>query len=98
MKRSDIGAGNKLILSNGIVEEVYHVNGRYYVAPKGSHYLCMTIEDLCDEDLQPIGSCTKIVEIRDLMNNTIWTRPVEMTVAEIEELLSLTPGTLRIKK
>lgn len=98
MKRSAIKPGNKIVLSNGTVEIVYHVNDKLYIAPKGSHYLFMTLEGLCDEDLQPMFNCARIVEIRDTMDNVVWVRPVEMTVTEIERALSLTPGTLRIKK
>lgn len=98
MKRSDISAGNRLILSNGTTVIVYSVRGVFHLAPEGSHYLSQYLKDLCDDDLQPLENCAEIAEIRNHRGQTIWTRPVEMTVAEIETALRLVPGTLRIKK
>lgn len=98
MKRSDIHASNRLVLSNGVTEIVYSVNGIMYITPKGSHYISIKLEDLCDEDLQPKYGCAEIIEIHDLQDGIIWSKPVEMTVSEIESKLGITPGTLRIKK
>ena len=39
-----------------------------------------------------------ITEIRCNNGSVVWTKPVEMTIAEIEKVLKLTPGSLRIKK
>jgi hypothetical protein len=77
---------------------VYSVKGELYVSPEGSNYISFTLNELCDQDLLPMKGCAEITEIRDYRGNTIWTRPIEMTVAEIEKALSLMPGTLRIKK
>ena len=98
MKRSDISAGNRLILSNGITVIVYSVRGVFHIAHEGSHYLGQYLRDLCDDYLRPLENCAEIKKILDCGGNTIWTRPVEMTVAEIETALKLVPGTLRIKK
>jgi hypothetical protein len=38
-----------------------------------------------------------ITEIRS-NGKVIWSTPVEMTIAEIEKALRMTPGSLRIKK
>ena len=53
MKRYDISAGNRLILSNGTTVIVYSVRGVFHIAPEGSHYLGQYLTDLCDDDLQP---------------------------------------------
>lgn len=98
MKRSNISAGNRLVLSNGTTVIVYSVKGTFYVVPEGSHYLGTYLSELCDNDLQPLENCAEIVEIRNSRGNIIWTKPVEMTISEIEKALKLTPGTLRIKK
>jgi hypothetical protein len=54
------------------------------------------LAELCDSNLNPIRNVSAIKEIyRD--GKLIWTKPIEMTISEIEKALKLTPGSLRIK-
>lgn len=99
MKRSNINPGNTIVLSNGTVETVYSYNNTNYIVPRGSHYLNMTLDYICEEDLSPKHGCSEIIEIRDCNNKIIWKRThVELTISEIEKRLGIASGTLRIKK
>lgn len=66
--------------------------------PEGSHNACVKLDDLCNEDLTPGNGMSAITEIRECNGNVIWTKPVEMTIAEIEKALKIRPEGLRIKK
>lgn len=97
MIRNDIHAGHTITLSNGMIYTVISVPGGRYLLPNGSHVAMTPITDICNEDLTPKFGMSAITEIR-CNGSVIWTKPVEMTVAEIEKALRMTPGSLRIKK
>lgn len=98
MERKQIQAGDTVILTNNSVFTVIEVPTGKYLMPKGSFRAVVKIEDLCKEDLSPKFGMSPIKEIRNFQGSLLWTKPVEMTVAEIEKALKLTSGTLRIKK
>lgn len=97
MTRNDIHAGHCITLSNNNTFTVIEVPTGKYLMPKGSNRATVQLEDFCKEDLTPIFGMSEIIEIKEC-GNTIWTKPVEMTISEIEKALKMSPGSLRIKK
>jgi hypothetical protein len=97
MTRNDIHAGHVVTLSNGMVYTIISVPTGKFLMPNGSHVAMVPITDICNEDLTPKIGMAAITEIR-CNGKVIWSTPVEMTIAEIEKALRMTPGSLRIKK
>lgn len=98
MERKQIQPSDTIVLTNGAVFTVIEVLSGKYLMPRGSHRALTKLEEICEEDLSPKPGASPIREVRNIRNDVVWTKPVEMTVAEIEKALKLTPGTLRIKK
>ena len=98
MTRNDIHAGHTITLSNGTTYTVIAVPAGKFLMPNGSHVAMTPITDICNEDLTPKLGMSAITEIRCNNGSVVWTKPVEMTIAELEKALRMTPGSLRIKK
>ena len=98
MTRNEIHPGHCITLSNGNSFTVIGVPTGKYLMPEGSYSAWVHLDNLCNEDLTPGNGMSIITEIREQNGNVIWTKPVEMTVAEIEKALKIRPGGLRIKK
>ena len=98
MTRNEIHPGHCITLSNGNSFTVIEVPTGKYLMPEGSYNAWVPLDNLCNEDLTPGNGMSEITEIRECNGNVIWTKPVEMTVAEIEKALKIRPGGLRIKK
>ena len=96
MTREDIKAGDVIVLNNNNDFRIIRMNGINYVMRAESYYVSDPLSALCDSELNPIGS---ISAIKSIYRNgkLIWTKPIEMTISEIERVLKLTPGSLRIK-
>lgn len=97
MTRNDIHAGHTITLSNGMTYTIITVPAGRYLMPNGSHVAMVPITDICNEDLTPRFGMSDITEVR-CNGKVIWSKPIEMTIAEIEKALKMTPGSLRIKK
>lgn len=96
MTREDINVGDVIILSNSNNFRILNVNGTKYLMREGTYIVGNPLISICDSNFKPLGNYSPIKEIyRD--NKLIWTKPIEMTIAEIENALKLTPGSLRIK-
>ena len=98
MTRNDIHPGHSITLSNGNNFIVIAVPTGKYIMPEGSYSAWIPLDSLCNEDLTPGNGMSTITKIRECNGNVIWTRPIEMTIAEIEKALKIRPGGLRIKK
>lgn len=98
MTRNDIHAGHTITLSNGMTYTIISVPAGKFLMPNGSHVAMVPITDVCNEDLTPKLGMSAITEIRCNNGSVVWTKPVEMTIAELEKALRMTPGSLRIKK
>ena len=97
MTRDDIHAGHTITLSNGMTYTVIAVPAGRFLMHNGSHVAMVPVTDICNEDLTPKFGMSDITEVR-CNGKVIWSKPVEMTIAEIEKALRMTPGSLRIKK
>ena len=97
MTRNDIHAGHTITLLNGTTHTVIAVPAGKFLMPNGSHVAMTPITEICNEDLTPKLGMSAIIEIR-CNGSVIWTKPVELTIAEIEKALRMAPGSLRIKK
>ena len=97
MTRDDIHAGHTITLSNGRTYTVIAVPAGRFLMHNGSHVAMVPVTDICNEDLTPKFGMSDITEVR-CNGKVIWSKPVEMTIAEIEKALRMTPGSLRIKK
>lgn len=96
MKREDIQAGDIVILNNGNDFRVVAMSGtKYLMFP--NYRISGPLAEVCDPNLNPIEGVSAVKEIyRD--GKLIWTKPIEMTISEIEKALKLTPGSLKIKE
>ena len=97
MTRSDIKEGMRVKFSSGNWYRVIWHNSKLYLLDENKYILCKSLETYVNENLAPYMSYNPIVEIQTVKSETIWEKPVEMTISEIEKALKLTPGSLRIK-
>lgn len=97
MTRNDIHAGHTITLSNGMTYTIISVPAGKFLMPNGSHVAMVPITEICNEDLTPKIGMADITEVR-CNGKVIWSKPIEMTIAEIEKALKMTSGSLRIKK
>lgn len=96
MTREDIKAGDVIILNNGNDFRIVALSGTKYLMFPNTYRISGPLTEICDPNLEPIEGVSAIKEIyRD--GKRIWTPTVELTIAEIERALKLTPGSLRIK-
>lgn len=96
MTKEDIKAGDIIVLNNGNDFRVVTMSGTKYLMFPNTYRINSCLDELCDSNLNPIRNVSAIKEIyRD--GKRIWTPTIEMTVAEIERVLKLVPGSLRIK-
>ena len=96
MKREDIQAGDIIILNNGNDFRIVAMSGTKYLMFPNTYRISGPLAEVCDPNLNPIEGVSAVKEIYR-NGKRIWTPPVEMTVAEIERILKLTPGSLKIK-
>lgn len=97
MTRKDIQAGFVVTVPNGTQYRIISINGNKYLMKLGSYSTGLHLCDIVQEDLSPQTGMAGITEIYDINGNIIWTKPVTMTIAQIEQALKLSPGSLRIK-
>ena len=97
MTRNDIKVGMRVKFSSGHWYRVIWHNSNYYLLDEKKYVLRSSLETYVNEDLTEHMGYNPIVEIQTAKCETIWEKPVEMTIPEIEKALKLTPGTLRIK-
>ena len=96
MTRNDIKTGDILILRNGNEFRIINVNDTLYLLDMNDYYTSSKLDSMCFNDLTPVpGKST--IECVKRNNQVIWVRPVTMTIAQIEQALKLSPGSLRIK-
>ena len=96
MTIEDIKAGDIIVLNNGNDFRVVTMSGTKYLMFPNTYRINSCLAELCDSNLNPIRDVSAIKEIYR-NDKLIWTKPLEMTIAEIEKALKLTPGSLRIK-
>ena len=97
MTRKGITAGMRVKFSSGNWYRVIWHNGNFYLLDENKYILRSSLETYVNEDLTERMGYNPIVEIQTAKSETIWEKPVEMTISEIEKALKLTPGSLRIK-
>ena len=97
MNRKDIKEGMRVKFSSGNWYRVIHYNSSLYLLEESKYILHKSLETYVNENLAPYMGYNSIVEIQTAKCETIWIKPVEMTISEIEKALKLTPGSLRIK-
>lgn len=96
MTREDIKAGDLIVLNNGNDFRIVIMYGTKYLMFPKTYRINSPLTEVCGPNIQPIKGVSAIKEIyRD--GKLIWTPPTEMTIAEIEKALGITPGSLRIK-
>ena len=96
MTRNDIKDGDILNLMNNNNFIIIGIGNTKYLVDPELHYGHTTLADFCNMDLSQKPGKSAIAEIRR-KDSVIWTKPVEMTIEQIEKALRLTPGSLRIK-
>ena len=97
MKREDIQAGDIVVLNNGNDFRIVAMSGTKYLMFPNTYRISGPLAEVCDPNLNPIEGVSAVKEIyRD--GKRIWTPTIEMTVAEIERVLKLVPGSLKIKE
>ena len=97
MTRKDIKEGMRVKFSSGNWYRVIWHNANFYLLDENKYVLRSSLETYANEDLTEHTGYNPIVEIQTVKCETIWMKPVEMTISEIEKALKLNPGSLRIK-
>ena len=97
MTRKDIKAGMRVKFSSGNWYRIIWHNSNYYILDENKYVLNNSLETYVNEELGAHMGYNPIVEIQTAKCETIWMKPVEMTISEIEKALKLNPGSLRIK-
>ena len=97
MTRNDIKTGMRVKFSSGNWYRVIWYNSNFYLLDENKYVLHKSLETYVNENLAPYMHYNAIVEVQTAKCETIWVKPVEMTVSEIEKALELVPGSLRIK-
>ena len=97
MTRKDIKVGMRVKFSSGNWYRIIWHNSNYYILDENKYVLSSSLETYVNEDLTARLGFNPIVEIQTAKCETIWMKPVEMTISEIEKALKLNPGSLRIK-
>ena len=97
MTISDIKSGFVVTVPSGTQYRVIAVNNNKYLMRLGSFSTALHVCDVVKEDLSPQVGMAGFTEIHDEKGNLVWTRPVTMTITQIERKLGLSPGSLRIK-
>jgi hypothetical protein len=96
MTTEDLKAGDIIVLNNGNDFRIVAMSGTKYMMFPNTYRISGPLAEVCDPNLNPIEGVSAIKEIyRD--GKRIWTPTIEMTVSEIERVLKLIPGSLRIK-
>lgn len=96
MTRNDIIPGDILTFTNNHQYRVISISRNLYLIGLDCYYTDCRLDSMCLNNLKPLLGMPTIQTIQRC-NEIIWTQPIEMTVAEIEKALKLTPGSLRIK-
>ena len=97
MTKNDIKVGMRVKFSSGNWYRIIWHNSNYYLLDEKKYVLSNSLETYVNEDLTARAGFNSIVEIQTMKCETIWEKPVEMTISEIEKALKLNPGSLRIK-
>ena len=96
MKREDVQTGDVIVLKNGDDFRIVSVRGVMHIMRSGTYFVGDSLSTICDSNLKSIGNYSQIKSIYR-NEKLIWTKPIEMTISEIEKALKLTAGSLRIK-
>ena len=97
MTRNDIQSGFIVTVPSGVQYRVIAVNNNKYLMRLGHFSTALHVCDVIKEDLSPQKGMSGFTEIHDEKGELIWSRPVTLTIAQIEQALKLSPGSLRIK-
>lgn len=72
MNKSQILPGYKVELENGNVFVVREYKNTKIVFPEGSDRSAISLDELCDEELNPREHISRIIRIFDSINTPIW--------------------------
>ena len=97
MTRNDIKSGFIVTVPSGTQYRIITVNGNKYLMKLGHYVTSLQLCYVVQEDLSPQVGMSGFTEIHNENGELVWTRPVTMTIAQIEKALMLSPGSLRIK-
>lgn len=97
MTRNDIKSGFIVTVPSGTQYRVIAVNNNNYLMKLGHFSTALHVRDVIREDLSPQVGMAGFTEIHDEKGELVWSRPITMTIAQIEKALKLSPGSLRIK-
>ena len=97
MTRDDIKPGFMLHFTNGSTYTVISVEGILYLMLISSSCTSYKLNEFINEDLKSTKLKPSIKTITNDIGKLVWTKPVEMTISEIEHALDITPGSLIIK-
>lgn len=97
MTRNDIKSGFVVTVPSGTQYRVIAVNNNKYLMKLGHFSTALHVCDVIREDLSPQVGMAGFTEIHDEKGELVWTRPITMTITQIERKLGLAPGSLRIK-
>lgn len=99
MKRSDIKPGDILVNQDG---NKYYVvlnsDGKLHIMSTTIFVVGPELNNVLSEDLSTTKAFSTIIEIRNNCGETLWQKPVELTLQEIADKFGIPVEQLRIKK
>lgn len=99
MIRSDIKPGDVLVNQDG---NKYYVvlnsDGKLHIMSTTVFIVSSTLEIVLNEDLSTNKQFSTIIEIRSNNEQTLWKKPIELTMQEIADKFGIPVEQLRIKK
>jgi DNA-binding beta-propeller fold protein YncE len=99
MIRSDIKPGDILVNQDG---NKYYVvlnsDGKLYIMSTTIFVVGTALNNMLSEDLSTTKAFSTIIEIRNNYGETLWQKPVELTLQEIADKFGIPVEQLRIKK
>ena len=81
MTRNQIKPGYVIQLCNGSKYTIYMVHDIKYVCLPQAHHMCLTLSDVCNEDLSPVKGISPIVKVWDTLGNLVYSREETITVS-----------------
>jgi dihydroorotase len=100
MTRNEIKPGYAIQLGNGSTYVIYRVENTNYVCLPQAHHMCLTLSDVCKEDLSPVKYISPIVKVWDNFGSLVYEREKTVTISmeQIAKMLNVPVSQLRIKE
>lgn len=100
MTRTQIKPGYAIQLNNKNIYTIYMVGDIKYICLQQAHYMCIKLDEVCNENLFPVRGTSPIVKVWDNYGNLVYKREETVTISmeQIAKMLNIPVSQLRIKE